>query len=315
MDCVDCLPKVSRALSRLPSVKPLDLDFLGGLSTLLYDPEMITPEAIARYVARATAFDVRAIGTKASTTSRVTLPFKFKGSPPLDILNAFDIHERTELGGITEISFSVQGEMARRPREVLAELEPFGPELLPVSALDRGNDRVTRDLHRIALRTALASLLSIPVLVIAWAPLPERPIPYGIVSVVLTTLIQAIGFPIISASVRSIIYLREVDMSVLVSISTLTAYTFSLVAFAFETAGAPFSEPFFETTALLISLIYLGRLVQAATRKSASSAIRALQQLQSSEVILVEQVEGVKVERKLDARLVFQPCHAMRERN
>lgn len=91
-------------------------------------------------------------------------------------------------------------------------------------------------------------------------------------------------------------------MGALVTVSILTAYVFSLVAFAFETVGKPFTEPFFETTALLISLIYVGRLVQATSRRSASSAVRALQQLQSSEVILVERVGKSMVERKLDAR-------------
>lgn len=91
-------------------------------------------------------------------------------------------------------------------------------------------------------------------------------------------------------------------MGVLVAVSTLTAYVFSLVAFAFEAAGRRFTEPFFETTALLVSLIYLGRLVQATSRRSASSALRALQELQSGEVVLVETAGKERVERSLDAR-------------
>lgn len=94
-------------------------------------------------------------------------------------------------------------------------------------------------------------------------------------------------------------------MGVLVAVSTLTAYIFSLVAFAFEIAGKPFTKPFFETTALLVSLIYVGRLVQATSRRSASSALRALQELQPEEVILLETVGWRTVERKLDARRAF----------
>ena len=94
-------------------------------------------------------------------------------------------------------------------------------------------------------------------------------------------------------------------MNVLVSLSSITAYVFSVVAFGFEVAGKPFTDPFFETVALLISLIYLGRLVQAATRRSASSAIRALQQLQSSEVVLVEQIGKESIETQLDSRSVL----------
>lgn len=303
MDCIDCLPKVNRALSRLPSVKPVDLDYLSGLSTLVYDQEVITPEAIARYVARATGFDAKAVGRgNEGGRSRITLPLKFNRVPPPEVLEKFDARQRSELGGFYELSFDSQREKARQPRDVVAELEPFGPELLPVAGLEGAKDRVAQDLRRIGLRTLAASTLSIPVLVFAWASLPPRPLVYGIASVALTTLVQIVGFPIISGSLRSIIFLREVDMGVLVCLSSITAYIFSLVAFGFEVAGKPFTDPFFETVALLISLIYIGRLVQAATRRSASSAIRALQQLQSSEVVLVEPVGKERVEKELDSR-------------
>ncbi|KAJ6561264.1 E1-E2 ATPase-domain-containing protein [Mycena sp. CBHHK59/15] len=298
MDCADCCSKVTRALSRLPSVKPLHLDYLDGLSSLLYDPDIITPEAIARYVARATAFRVKPVSREDTRSSAyLTLPLTFSRIPPSHLLEQLNPRHRLELGGFTEISFPVRGEIARQPREVLADLADYGPQLLPIASLDGMDDRVAQDLRRIALRTLLVSVLSVPVL--AWAPLPKRTILHGIASVVLTTLIQVAAFPILSSSVRSIIFLRRPDMSVLVSVSILTAWIFSIISFSFEAAGKPFAEPFFETAALLVTLIYIGRLVQAATRKSASSAIRALQQLQSSDVILVEQVGMSIVEKNL----------------
>lgn len=91
-------------------------------------------------------------------------------------------------------------------------------------------------------------------------------------------------------------------MGVLVAVSTLTAYVFSLFAFAFELIGQRFTEPFFETTALLVSLVYVGRLVQATGRRSASSAIRALKGLQSTQVILLETESRSTIEHELDAR-------------
>lgn len=305
MDCIDCLAKVNRAILRLPSVKSIGLDYLSGVSNLVYDPETIGPAAIAAYLSRATGFQVKPVGRGVEgggSVSQVSLPLKFSRIPPSDVLDKFNARQRTDLGGFYQISFEPQGERARQPRDVLAELEPYGPELLPVAALQGAEDRVAKDLRRIGLHTLAAIVLSIPVLVLTWAPLPPHQLAYGIASVILTTLIQIVGYPIISGSLRSIIYLHEVDMNVLVSLSTITAYVFSLVAFVFEAVGKPFTDPFFETVALLISLIYLGRLVQAATRRSASSAIRALQQLQSSEVILIEQVGKETVERQLDSR-------------
>lgn len=299
MDCGGCIKKVTRALERLPSVKPLDVDHLSGIATLLYDQDTITPEAVARYVARAGGFRVKPAADRAGgKDSRVILPIQFSRVPPLEVLERLGARPRTELGGYWEILFNSQGEKARQPREVFQELESFGPTLLAVDVVERAEDRVAQDLRRIALRTLASCTLSIPVLVFAWADLPPHPIVYGSASVALTFLIQILGFPIIISSLRSIIYLRRFDVDVLVSVSTVTAFVFSLVAFAFEVAGSPFTTPFFETTALLISLIYVGRLVQAATRRSASSAVRALQELQTTEVLLVENGEEISLDSR-----------------
>lgn len=95
-------------------------------------------------------------------------------------------------------------------------------------------------------------------------------------------------------------------MGLLVAVSTLTAYVFSVVAFALDLSGHRFAEPFFETPALLISLIYVGRLVQAFSRRSAGSTVRALRSLQSTMVLLVEKGEGgVTTESTVDARFVL----------
>ncbi|KAJ7040952.1 E1-E2 ATPase-domain-containing protein [Mycena alexandri] len=306
MDCADCCMKVSRALSSLPSIKRMHLGYIEAVASFLYDPEAITPEAIARYVARATGFTIRPIGTEdARPATYITLPITFSHPPPAHILAQLSPRHRNELHGFTEISFPIRGDGARQPRQVLAELAEYGPALLPSDALGKMDDRVSKDLRRIALRTLCTILLAIPVLILAWAPLPGSSFAHGLASVILTTLIQVVTFPILSSSVRFIIFMHAVDMSVLVSVSSLSAWIFSLVSFAFEAAGKPFADPFFETVALLVALVHIGRLVQAATRRATSSAIRELQQLQPADVILVEQVGKSTVETVLDARLLY----------
>ncbi|KAF7351979.1 Heavy metal translocatin [Mycena venus] len=306
MDCADCCIKVSRVLSRLPSIKRVHLSYIEAVASFLYDPEVITPEAIVRYVARATGFTIKAIGEEAALPSTyLTLPITFSHPPPADILAQLSPRHRKELRGFTEISFPIRGDGARQPRQVLADLAEYGPALVPSDALGKMDDRVSKDLRRIALRTLCSILLAIPVLILAWAPLPGSSFAHGLASVILTTLIQFVTFPILSSSVRFIVFMHAVDMSVLVSVSSLSAWIFSLVSFAFEVAGKPFADPFFETVALLVALVHIGRLIQAATRRVTSSAIRELQQLQPTDVILVEQVGKSTVEIGLDARLLY----------
>ncbi|KAJ7265471.1 E1-E2 ATPase-domain-containing protein [Mycena haematopus] len=281
MDCADCCIKVSRALSRLPSVKRVHLAYVEAAASLLYDPEAITPEAIARYVARATGFKIKPIGKEdARPVTHVSLPVAFSRPPPAHLLAQLSPRHRNELGGFTEISFPIRGDGSRQPRQVLADLAAYGPALVPADA----------DLRRITLRTLCITLLAVPVLVLA-------SFAHGLAS--------AVAFPILASSVRFIVFMHAVDMSVLVSVSSLSAWIFSLVSFAFEAAGRPFADPFFETVALLVALVHIGRLVQAATRRATSSAIRALQQLQPADIILLEQVGKSTVETVLDARLLY----------
>jgi Cu2+-exporting ATPase len=153
------------------------------------------------------------------------------------------------------------------------------------------------------LRTLGCALLSIPVLVIAWTKLPPRPVLYGAISIAFCTGIQALAFSLLSQALRSILYLHEIDLCVLVAFTTLISHLFSIVAYSCAIAGKPFSAPFFETTALLITLIMLGRTIAAATRRSTRSALRELEKLQPNDVLLLPAKKGAQPQ-PLDARLL-----------
>ena len=301
MDCADCAPKVLRALTQLPSVNSTIIDYFSGIVDLRYDPEVLTASAIAAYVARATGFGVRPVTDTAPDGGPhiITLPLSFAIIPPPDTFKDVNAHP-TSNPHIVEISFPVHQDLDQQPRDVLAKFQPFGAELLP-SQYRAELDNPRRDFILVATRTAACVVLSIPVLVLAWAKLSPRPVLYGAISLSFTTGIQAIGSSIISSAIRSVVYLHQVDLSVLVAISTLTAYTFSVIAYAFEVSGNPFSAPFFETSALLVTLILLGRTIAAATRRSTGSALRELERLQPDDVVLTAKNEPVQT---LDSRLL-----------
>lgn len=303
MDCASCMPKVARALSQLPSVTPTNLDYYGGTAELRYDPETIDPAAIMTYVARATGFGIKALsgnlGGGGSTI--VTLPLLFPTIPPPTAFDGFD----AQIGSnprLVEVLFPVHIDGPHRPREVLEHFKPFGAELVAAGS-NNNRDMATHDLINVSLRTIACATLSLPVLVLAWANLPPRPVLYGAISVGFTTLIQIVAFPIVSSACRSILYLHQADMAVLVAISTLTAYVFSVVSYAFEAAGRPFASAFFETSALLVTLIFFGRTISAATRRSTGSVLHELQRLQPTEVLLLSDEKNPP--QSIDSRLLY----------
>ena len=162
---------------------------------------------------------------------------------------------------------------------------------LSLAALDTGRATAadTDNLRKTFYMTLLSALLTIPVLVMAWAPLPSRKIAFGSSSLALATLVQFIvAYSFYSKALKALIFSRMIEMDFLIVISTTTAYVYSVVAFVYETNGQPLSTGgFFETSTLLVTLIMFGRLASAYARRKATDSI-SIESLQPSTAILSE---------------------------
>jgi cation transport ATPase len=299
MDCASCTGKVNRALSMLSSVHRSNFDYFTAKATLVYDPELIDPEAIAKYVARATGFGVTpsmASGDAEDGGKNVySLPTKFGIKPDHKVLDANGI-TMTKHKGYYTISFTMD------PRPAMDLLKDYQPSLLPWSETMELSDAVKQDLARACIKSIASSICVVPILVFAWADLDHRKRNiYNGLSLGFTSIIMLIGQSIFSSSVRSILYLRQVDTSLLVGVSTIVASIYSVCAYSLQLDGIDFDEPFFETPALLLTLVLIGHAVQAFARKSSGSAIRALRNLQTDQATLV-QTDGTI--EQIDIRLL-----------
>ena len=127
----------------------------------------------------------------------------------------------------------------------------------------RSHDEVPMDIRTTAYTIVLSWVLTIPILVLAWAPLPKHTIAYGAVSLSLATVIQVVvAGPFYPRAFRSLILNRVIDLDLLVVLSTSVAYGFSVASFICEVKGTHLASAiYFETSALLITLIITGRLM------------------------------------------------------
>ena len=157
----------------------------------------------------------------------------------------------------------------------------------------------TDQLRQTLLMTLLSVLLTIPVLVIAWAPVPSHKTAYRFSSLALATLVQVIiAGPFYPKALKALLFSGMIEMDLLIVISTTTAYVYSLVAFVYETNGHLLSTGgFFETSTLLVTLIMCGRLASAYARRKAADSI-SVQALQQSTALLSENGN----ERLIDVR-------------
>ncbi|KAK5202756.1 hypothetical protein LTR41_011500 [Exophiala xenobiotica] len=160
-----------------------------------------------------------------------------------------------------------------------------------------------RHVRNTAWITLLSSILTIPVLVLAWASLPPRPIVYGGASLALATIVQvAIAGPFYPSALRALIFTHVIEMDLLIVLSTSTAYIFSVVSFAYQVAGRPLpTGELFETSTLLVTLIMLGRWVSAFARQRAVESV-SIRSLQAATAVLCD-VDG-RGDQEIDARLL-----------
>ena len=289
MDCPSCAVRVTKALNTIPSVTQPKVNAFAAEATLMYDIGTISPDEIAQRVTGLTGFTCKfeqeLREEDLMKTLWVSVPIKWDDNE-LPIGVAIKSRKLTKnKGNLLEVQYD---STIIQPRDVVAAFEPWDGEYVPLDQV-REPSQASKDLWLLLRRTVLSAVATIPILVFAWAPLPEHPILYGSISLALATFVQLyVALPLYRSSFRSLFLQHVIDMDLLVAGSTSIAYIYSIISFSFLVAGKPIDESFFETSALLVTLIMLGRLVSAFARRRTTSALDTVDSLQVRMVNLVE---------------------------
>jgi len=144
-----------------------------------------------------------------------------------------------------------------------------------------------KELRRLKVEVLVAALLTLPILLITYVPvIPGRSSDYALFA--LATPIQfVIGWRFYVGSYDSIRN-RMGNMDVLVALGTSAAWAYS-AAVTFAPGLFPVSGVYFDTSAVIITLILSGRFLEHMTRSRASAALRKLVDLQPA---VAHKVEG-----------------------
>ncbi|KAH7327628.1 E1-E2 ATPase-domain-containing protein [Rhizoctonia solani] len=289
MDCPSCSPRVVRALNSLPSVGECHVDVFAGRATVTYHPDHVDTAEMTRHVTASTGFQCQIVQDGPVGESDIpTRRMRIQLDQPMD-------EKDLETKGVRIVKeeqelIEVEYEVGLNPRDVLATFQVWGGVYLP-PAQESSIDSAQREVLRLLHYTTVSAVLCFPVLVFAWAPLPPHPTIYGGISLALTTLIQIyVARPIYVSGIRALTVQRTIDMDLLVALSTGTAYLFSTIAYAFREAGRPIDhqgESYFETSALLVTLVMLGRLIAAYARRRSTNAVAQLVSMQVDQATLL----------------------------
>ncbi|MCI8361195.1 MAG: heavy metal translocating P-type ATPase, partial [Clostridiales bacterium] len=163
-------------------------------------------------------------------------------------------------------------------------------------------------------RLLIAAVFALPVLYLAMShmfpvlglPIPgfmdphHAPVTFGVVQLVLTLPVVACGYTFYTRGVKSLFHAAP-NMDTLVAIGTGSAFLYSLYALYKIAAGdsSYVMSLYFESAAVVVTLVMLGKYLEALSKGKTSEAIQKLMNLRPQTAFIVDQ-EGVEKEIPLD---------------
>jgi Cu+-exporting ATPase len=269
MTCATCARRVEKALGRLPGVEA-SVDLADESAEVHYDPAALGPGRLAEAVEEAgyqVPRDRRelAIGgiTSAGCAERVE--------------NALSLvpgvaRAEVDLASQRAVVEGIAG--ALRPAELIGTVRDAGyeAELLTGDA-ERERElevaearRVRRDLVRVAAAAVLTAPLLLPMMGIELSPW---------LTLALATPVQFVAGARFYAAAWRALRAGTGNMDLLVALGTSAAYLYSAYLAISGTRG----HTYFEAAAVVITLVLLGRWLEARARRATGGAIRALMAL------------------------------------
>ncbi|CAI4286651.1 BBM_1a_G0004770.mRNA.1.CDS.1 [Saccharomyces cerevisiae] len=283
MTCTGCESKLKKSFGALKCVHGLKTSLILSQAEFNLDLAQGSVKDVIKHLSKTTEFKYEQISNHGSTID-VVVPYAAK-----DFINEEWPQGVTELKiverNIIRIYFDPKviggRDLVNEGWSVPVSIAPFSCH--PTIEVGR------KHLVRVGCTTALSIILTIPILVMAWAPQLREKISTISASMVLATIIQfVIAGPFYLNALKSLIFSRLIEMDLLIVLSTSAAYIFSIVSFGYFVVGRPLStEQFFETSSLLVTLIMVGRFVSELARHRAVKSI-SVRSLQASSAILVD---------------------------
>jgi Cu+-exporting ATPase len=295
MSCASCVRRVERALSKQEGVTEASVNFAAEKASATYEPATTSPEELIRAIqdvgydadVREMTFGVTGM-TCASCVGRVERALK-------------------KVPGVLEVSVNLANEKATveylasevelRDLEKAVEGAGYGVVREESSVEDsrgREYEKLRADFLLAAGLTTLILVGSLPMMLGFMLPVPLWWLNFGLL--LLATPVQFwAGWRFYRGAWGALKH-GQANMNTLVVMGTSAAYLYSVVAtLAPGLFAAGRADVYFDTSALIITLILLGRLLEARTKGRTNEAIKKLAGLQAKTARVVRDGEEVDV--------------------
>ncbi|MBI3457252.1 MAG: copper-translocating P-type ATPase [Candidatus Rokubacteria bacterium] len=286
MSCASCVARIEKGLAALPGVEEASVNLAAEKATLTVDPERVGVEEIAKTV-RDLGYEVPlqkltlSIGGMSCASCVVTIEKGLRAVP--GVLQA-SVNLATEKATVEALPPVRLGDLVRAVETVGYRAEAMEARTAEV---DREKLARQREIRRLGLKTLVGASLSVPLMLGSfpeWLPWVPPLLSNHVVLFLLATPVHLwVGWQFHRGFWKALRH-RTADMNTLVSVGTSAGYLYSvLVTFVpglFVARGLT-AGVYFETVAILHTLIILGRFLEARAKGRTSEAIKKLMSLQA----------------------------------
>ena len=280
MSCASCSARIEKKVGELEGVISAHVNFAAEVASIEFDPQKISADQFPMVIEKL-GFEVPRLSktfpvegmTCASCVSRVE-----KKLSSLQGVHAVDVNLATEQVLVDYISALVDFESLR------SALEEAGYRLLPEKSICSSGDeeRYLKHLSEIKLKLIFSGLTSLMVMFLSMQGESLFNNQLQALNITLFILATPVQFYCGGQFYRGALNgLRHgyADMNTLIAVGTSTAYFYSAWVTLLPGLSASL-DVYYDTSVMIITLVLLGRWMEARAKHNASSAIKKLMGLQ-----------------------------------
>ena len=305
MTCASCAAHVEKAVGRLAGVKLASVNLGTEKLRLEYDENLVDADAVKKAVVDA-GYGI----AEAVTAKSVVIPI---GGMTCASCSARVEKVVGRLDGVKSVSVNLVAEKAdieydpqvvrlSAIKQAITDAGYTPREIDASSTVDHDALRKQKEIRTLWTKFMVSAAMSLPLLYLALGhmlpgvrvPLPwfldpmQYPLQYALAQVLLTIPVVIAGYRFYTVGTKAILH-RAPNMDSLIAIGTGAAILYSLYS-TWKIAAGDFGavkDLYFETAAVIIALILLGKSLEAVSKGKTSQAIKKLMGLAPRTAVVV----------------------------
>ena len=310
MTCAACSSRVERVLNKMEDVEA-QVNLATESAKIAYNPEKVSPTDVIQKI-KAIGYDVE---TEKLDLSIYGMTCAACSNRIEKVLSKIDGVENAVVNLANETATVTFYRNVVTEQDIIDKIKTIGYDAKVRRSKEKTDSYKEKEIKKMRTKLIIAAALSIPLLLTMLDHLFGIPVPNILLNpwfqFALATPIQfIIGWQFYESAYKNL-KTKNANMDVLVALGTSAAYFYSLYE-AVLTIGNPNYIPhlYFETSAILITLILLGKYLEKNAKSKTTEAISKLLQLQAKEARVIRDGKEMMIpieEVVVSDRIIIKP--------